>query len=97
MSHPWSRAERRHQRDRIVARRRKTAEVMWGYNNGAWLARGWELYTTWGIYAKWNGNCGCTMCHGAKYLSCKRRRRASLNMAFSQAEFRKRDKVVGKH
>ena len=95
MSHHRTRDERRYQRDRIVTIRRKRAEYFWGYNNNAWIERGWALFTEWGIYAKWNGNCGCTMCHGAKYFKCKDKRRRALKSSFSQAEFRKRDKAEG--
>ncbi len=97
MCHPLSRAERRHQRDRVIVRRRKVAEIVWGYNNDDWIARGWEPFTEWGVYAKFNGGCGCKMCHGAKYFKCKDKRRRALKTAFTQAEFRKCDKVQGKY
>ena len=32
----------------------------------------------WGYYAKWNMNCGSTMCHSGKYFTEKRRRREAL-------------------
>jgi hypothetical protein len=94
MSHPTSRAERRHQRDRVIARRRKVAETEWGYNNGDWIARGWEPFVNWGVYAKWNGGCGSSMCHAAKYFKIAHKRREALHNSESQAEFRRRNKVA---
>jgi hypothetical protein len=99
MSHPTSRAERRHQRDRVIARRKFIAEHIWrNYNTephegspgyGVWSP------VEWGRYAKFNLNCGCTMCHGAKYFKCAAKRRKGRKCAESQAECRRVDKVEG--
>jgi hypothetical protein len=94
--HPSNRAERRHERERVIARRRKVAEREWGYNDYWWIVvQGFEPYANWGRYDKSNGNCNSKLCHGAKYLGRKDRRRKALKQAESQAEFRKKDKVVG--
>lgn len=90
--HPFNRAERRYQRDRVVAHRKALRTVeKWYFSD---LQRWGE--PVWGRYAKWNGNCGQTMCHGAKYFKCKAKRRKALKFSLSQAEFRRKDKAAGK-
>jgi hypothetical protein len=93
MHHPHNRAERRHERTRVIARRRKVAETEWGYNDGDWLSR-WNPYSEWGRYAKFNGGCGCRLCHHVKYFGCKRKRRNARKISESAAEFRCRDKAI---
>src|SRR5271170_1045730 len=101
MSHPTSRAERRHQRDRVIARRKFIAEHIWSHYNevphegspGYQQEPGWWSPVEWGRYAKFNLNCGCTMCHGAKYFKCAHKRRKGRQTAESQAECRRVDKV----
>jgi hypothetical protein len=69
MKHSANRAERRHERLRIVARRRFMRV------NGT--SRPWTEQL-WARYSKWNGSCGSMMCHELKYFSHKRRRREAL-------------------
>ena len=69
MKHPSNRAERRHERQRII-NHRKFIRV-----NG--YARGWPEQV-WGKYAEWNGNCGSMRCHYLKYFEYKRKRRDAL-------------------
>src|SRR5438270_2848743 len=79
MKHPRSRAERRAVRDGYVARRKFVATQIWNVEywvrppqeHEHWFSRqdGWEPFE-WGRYAKWNMNCGDSMCHGAKYFKC---------------------------
>jgi len=69
MKHPKSRAERRHERKRIVNYRRFIRI------NGS--AMEWPEQT-WGQYAKWNGDCGSPRCHSGKYFGFKRKRREAL-------------------
>lgn len=99
MSHPSSRAERRHHRDRVVARRRFVYEVVWRANVSRFVpayTHPLDLkFTEWGRYAKFNLGCGCTQCHAAKYMSSKDKRRRALKGSWSRAEHRRRDKAAG--
>lgn len=99
MSHPTSRAERRHQRDRVIARRKFIAEHIWSHYNEKPHegSPGWGEWkpVEWGRYAKFNLNCGCTMCHSAKYFKCAHKRRKGRQESESQAECRRVDKVEG--
>jgi hypothetical protein len=72
MRHPSNRAERRHERQRVI-HHRKFIRV-----NGS--ARSWPEQV-WGQYAKWNGNCGSMRCHYLKYFGYKRKRREALKRA----------------
>ena len=99
MSHPTSRAERRHQRERIIARRRFVHQVIWRRGDEEWhegkpeYQKGWTPFNEWGRYAKWNLNCGCSMCHGAKYYKLAHKRRLARENAESQAECRRGDRT----
>jgi hypothetical protein len=100
MSHPSSRDERRHQRERVIARRRFVRQQIWRVEE-IWhegkpeYQRNWEPFE-WGRYAKFNMNCGCRQCHSAKYFSSAHKRRKALRQSWTQAEFRRRDKVEGR-
>lgn len=48
----------------------------------------------WGHYAKWNMNCGATMCHAAKYFKNKAKRRRARKLAGSPAEARVGDRKL---
>jgi len=81
MNHPSNRAERRHHRARVIARRRFVHNHVWNAGSFDWQRQSDLLYSSffadlplWGQYAKWNMNCGSTMCHAEKYFSAKRRR-----------------------
>lgn len=88
MSHPSTRAERRHQRARVIARRRFVYLHIWYSRiqertnplDRSYLD-GWE--PRWGKYAKWNLGCGCKLCHEDKYFGPKRKRREALKRAGS--------------
>jgi|SRR5208283_426827 len=104
MSHPTTRDERRHQRERVIARRKYIATKIWNipsfvrppHEHERWWGQPeWEPFQ-WGKYAKYNLNCGCMMCHSAKYFSSAHKRRKALRHATSQADFRRRDKVEGR-
>ena len=105
MKHPRNREERRAVRDGWITRRKYIAEVIWNdpyfnqtpHEGHPWYMHqpGWYKPMAWGKYAKFNLGCGDSLCHGAKYFSCKEKRRRALKAAGSQAEFRKRDKVAG--
>ena len=75
MKHPKQRAERRSVRRGWIARRRYIIEHVW-------RDRGWRK-PKWGMYAKWNLNCGCMMCHCNKYFKEKRKRRRALDQAIT--------------
>ena len=102
MSHPTSRDERRHQRDRVIARRRFVAEHIWPHYNDVphegspdyQQQSGWYQPIEWGRYAKFNLNCGCMMCHSAKYFSNARKRREALKHSWSTPEFRRWNKTM---
>lgn len=87
MRHPSNRAERRHQRARVIAKRsfvlqhipasswaiqQRKNPVVPGYSPEAGEG---------GRYAKWNLNCGSPMCHAEKYFKPKRKRREALKNA----------------
>jgi hypothetical protein len=87
MGHPSNRAERRHQRARIVARRRFSVESVPNnssrtqYRTNPLVHRGTLSAQVWGKYAKWNLSCGSLMCHADKYFSARRQRREALRHA----------------
>lgn len=87
MHHPQSRGERRAVRGQVIARRRFIATRIW--HDGFRFSD-----TQWGRYSKFNLNCGCKMCHSAKYLSAKRKRRRALQTADSGSQFRKGDRTI---
>ena len=106
MRHPSSRSERRHERERVIARRRFVYEVVWQMNQppdvpvDSPLHRrehplDWK-FTEWGRYAKFNLGCGCRMCHAAKHWGWKDARRRALKDSWSRAEHRGKDKVFGR-
>ena len=74
MKHPSNRAERRHERQRIINHRRFIRV------NGSvsWSREMMEQEQEWSRYAKWNGNCGSMRCHYLKYFGYKRKRREAL-------------------
>lgn len=73
MNHPTNRAERRNERKRIIAKRRFIYDYVW--RSQRWNK---ERFSNWGKFAKWNMNCGCTLCHYEKYFKEKRKRREKL-------------------
>ncbi len=89
--HPTNRAERRHHRNRVMAIHRRKHLIRPDY-----------LHTVehcgepvWGRYAKWNMNCGATMCHAAKYFKNKAKRRRARKSSATPAEARVGDRKVG--
>jgi hypothetical protein len=104
MSHPSTRGERRAVREQYIRRRKFIATQIWNiasfyrspYEHERWWGQlEWEPFE-WGKYAKYNLNCGCMMCHSAKYFSNAHKRRKALRRAESQADFRRLDKVEGR-
>jgi hypothetical protein len=109
MHHPRTRGERRAVREQYIRRRKFIATQIWDipsyvrppHEGEHWWssvshpmgAEEWKPFE-WGRYAKWNMNCGDTMCHSAKYFSNARKRRNALHRSESQAEFRRRNKTV---
>lgn len=90
--HPTNRAERRHQRNRVIAIHRRKHLI----NSRSYLYRVEHFgEPDWGYYAKWNMNCGATMCHAAKYFKNKARRRRARKTAGSPAEARVGDRKLG--
>lgn len=83
MSRSRNRADRRHQRDRVVARRQSIVEHVW-------MMPCLEP----GRYHKWNLNCGSPRCHDAKYFGIKRKRRRGRNRSDSPAECRRLDRRI---
>jgi hypothetical protein len=82
MNHPSNRAERRHHRARVIARRRFVFNYIWnsGSSNVGRRSNPLDRFffadsPHWGQYAKWNMNCGAAICHAEKYFSAKRQRR----------------------
>lgn len=77
MKHPSNRAERRHERLRIIAHRRfiriSSSSLRWPDQ-------------MWGQYSKWNGNCGSIRCHELKYFGHRRKRREALKHAGKDEE-----------
>ena len=104
MHHPRSRGERRAVREQIIARRKFIATEIWAveswsrppYEHEHWYYRGAQEWSPfeWGRYAKWNLNCGDTLCHGAKYFKCASKRRKARKTAESTADFRRRNKAI---
>ncbi len=102
MHHPRTRGERRAVREQYISRRKFIATQIWDIpsyrrppqeHERWWGQQEWEPFE-WGRYAKWNMNCGDTMCHSAKYFSNASKRRKALHRSESQAEFRRRNKTV---
>ena len=87
LKHPKNRSERRHERERIIERRKFIIDAIWH-------ALPHRQFEEEGRLAKYNLGCGCKMCHFAKYFSAKNKRRVALKEAESQAEFRGEDKSV---
>lgn len=87
MKHPRGRAHRRFAREVFIARRRNVELNVWRYSFRA-------PDFPWGVYAKWNMGCGSPMCHYAKYLSYKRKRRVGRRTSESPVECRKRDRII---
>jgi hypothetical protein len=89
--HPANRAERRHQRIRVMAIHRRKHLINKRYLQDV------ERYgePVWGRYVKWNGNCGSPMCHAGKYFKNKARRRNARKSALSPAEARVEDRKLG--
>ncbi|HEX5426619.1 MAG TPA: hypothetical protein VFW94_24015 [Candidatus Acidoferrales bacterium] len=77
MKHPSNRAERRHERLRIIAHRR----FIRVNGNTSWSRAMVQQEQEWQRYAKWNGNCGSMRCHFEKYFGYKRKRRDALKQA----------------
>ena len=104
--HPTNRAERRYQRERVIAKRRFIWGTVWkgfsgnSFNNPLTFGRYvgvWRPYTwtpDWGRYAKWNLGCGCKGCHREKYYKEKRKRRLARNYSESTVQGRKGDRKV---
>lgn len=100
MSHPTSRAERRHQRERMIARRKFIHQHIWRSSiDQPWhegkpeYQKDWDPFNEWGRYAKFNLNCGCKMCHSVKYYKEAHKRREARKNSWSTAEFRRLNKT----
>ncbi len=98
--HPSNRAERRHQRERVIASRRFIWEVIWGKKSYTVNSRSnpinsieYNWQPDWGRYAKWNLNCGCAGCHREKYLDAKSQRRKARKTSWSTADCRVGDRT----
>jgi len=74
MRHPRTLAERRHNRQTIIARRRRTIFIWYTFHPNELPERN----SAWFRCAKWNLNCGCKLCHSEKYNSARRKRREQL-------------------
>jgi len=72
MKHPSNRAERRHERLRIIAHR---CFIRVHATSRPWTKQ------VWAQYSKWNGNCGSMWCHELKYFKHRRQRREVLKRA----------------
>src|SRR5208337_1149299 len=108
MHHPRTRGERRAVREQYIRRRKFIATQIWDiasfyrppYEHEHWWATGSPLGPEewkpleWGKYAKYNLNCGCAMCHSAKYFSNAHKRREARKHSWSTAEFRRWDKTM---
>lgn len=77
MKHPSNRAERRHERRRIIAYRRCIRAKSQGNPRPEQI---------WAQYSKWNGNCGSMSCHAGKYFGARRKRREALKQATKDEE-----------
>src|SRR5580704_14139835 len=87
--HPTNRAERRHHRNRVIAIHRRKHLI----RSRSYFERIQHCgEPVWGHYAKWNMNCGATMCHAAKYFKNKAKRRSARQSAFSPQEGRVADR-----
>jgi hypothetical protein len=98
--HPSNRAERRQERERVIARRKFIHDHIWfqSQHHTDPTVMPWAQhppFSEFGRYAKFNLSCGCMGCHCAKHWYKDRRRRA-LKVSDSVADHRKRDKVAGK-
>lgn len=80
MKHPSNRAERRHVRERIITARKFVWLEIWNRKKYP------DRVPEWGIFTKWNMNCGCTQCHYKKYLRHKRKRREELKNSWTRDE-----------
>jgi hypothetical protein len=101
--HPTNRAERRHQRERVIAARRFVHNKIWrrdneqnGTNPFYYSYRPDWAFTEWGRYAKWNLGCGCMGCHREKYYDQKSMRRKARKAAMSPVECRVGDRIVNR-
>jgi len=74
MKHPSSRSERRFARHTAIQIRLRCIRLVWKIPC---------LLRKPGKYAKWNLNCGCTLCHCGKYFGPKRKRRRALIAAIA--------------
>jgi hypothetical protein len=83
--HPTNRAERRFQREFVILHRR---DIRINGNARDWPEQNWSHYS------KWNGNCGSTRCHAAKYFKVKAKRRKARRSSWSQAQCRAGDRKV---
>lgn len=104
--HPTNRSERRHQRERVIARRRFIWGVVWkGFTHDEFTnpltfgryVNDWSPYhwtPEWGRYAKWNLGCGCKGCHMEKYFDQKRKRRNARKASGSTTECRLVDRKI---
>ncbi len=88
MKHPRTRAERRHERNRLIAKRRFIFLHIWAAGNYGIDRRNNPLsrhfspqLPEFGKYAKWNLGCGSPLCHCMKYFGPKRKRRVALKGA----------------
>src|ERR1700690_210882 len=87
MRHPSTRAERRHHRARVIAKRcfvlQRIPASSWAIQQRSNpLVPGYSSRPAeGGRYAKWNLNCGSPMCHAEKYFKPKRKRREALKTA----------------
>lgn len=87
-----TRAERRHRREKVIAKRKFIATKIWRdfkefpHEGSAFYKRvaGWYQPVDFGRYAKFNLNCGCKGCHSEKYFKEKRKRRRALESAINE-------------
>ena len=98
MRHPRTRAERRHERERVIARRRFIHDNIWFqqqiHTDPEVIVGFLTPFTEFGRYAKFNLGCGCKQCHSVKYFGQKRKRRRARRGSFSTAEFRRRNQTI---
>ena len=87
MKHPKNRSERRHERERIISKRKFIIDKVW-------QSLPHLQHEESGRLAKYNLGCGCKICHYSKYYSAKNKRRKALKSAETQAEFRREDKTI---
>ena len=97
--HPSNRAERRQERERVIARRKFIHDHIWyqSQHHTDPTVMPWAQYppfSEFGRYAKFNLGCGCKDCHYPKYGEYKNRRRKALQVSDSVADCRKRDKAM---